>query len=148
MEHGIPPPSSFGERRARALLLERLWKFESSRLYQIKAKKMKKALVLLLFVCNAWAEETPYDRFTAEKNLTNSTTVTWQTVDNVKSACDAENTRRGFGSFQIGNRKMEACSFRDKVGDRHTCLVITGKSANYWDIGHEVRHCFQGKFHQ
>lgn len=130
------------------MLLEWLWKFESSRLHQIKANEMNKALVLLLFVSNVWAAETPYDQFTNEKNITNNTSVTWQTVDNVKAACDAENIRRGFGPFQIGSKVMDACSFRDKVGSEHTCVIITAKTTNYWNIGHELRHCFQGRFHQ
>jgi hypothetical protein len=108
---------------------------------------MKKALVLLLFISNVWAE-TPYDKFTDSKNFTNTSNITWRTVDNVKTACDAENVRKGFAPFQIGNRIMEACSFRDKVDNKDTCLIITAKSTNYWDLGHELRHCFQGKFHE
>jgi len=106
---------------------------------------MKKALVLLLFVSNAWAVETPYDKFSNENNVTNSTTITWRTVDNVKAACDAENARRGFGPFQTGNKNMDACSFWDK---KDTCIIITAKNTDYWTVGHEMRHCFQGKFHK
>ena len=108
---------------------------------------MKKALVLLLFISNAWAE-TPYDQFTNEKNFTDNTTITWRTVNNVKEECDAENVQRGFKPFEIGKRVMDACSFRDKVDKQNTCLIITAKTTNYWNIGHEVRHCFQGKFHE
>jgi len=109
---------------------------------------MKKALVLLLFVSNAWAVETPYDKFSNDQNFTNTTTITWRTVENVKAACDAENARRGFKPFEIGNKNMDACSFRDKADNKNNCIVITAKKTNYWDIGHEVRHCFQGKFHE
>ena len=104
---------------------------------------MKQALVLLLFVSNVWAE-TPYDKFSAEHNRTESSTITWRTAVNVKAACDAENFKRGFREFQTGNKKMDGCSFWDK---KDTCIVITATDTDYWTVGHEIRHCFQGKFH-
>lgn len=109
---------------------------------------MKKALVLLFMVSNAWAVETPYDQFTNEKNFTDTTTITWRAVDNVKESCNAEAVRKGYKEFHIGNKNMDACSFRERVDNKDTCVIITAKTTNYWNIGHEVRHCFQGKFHE
>ena len=91
-------------------------------------------------------ETTPMAEFTSAGNMTNKTTISWMPVDNVKRTCEAESRRRGNGGFKGAN--MEACSFWDKTSAGDTCVIITSKKVNYWTVGHEFRHCFQGSYHR
>jgi hypothetical protein len=107
---------------------------------------MKKAIavVLMLAVTNVWAEN-PLDKFSADNNTTNKTTITWIPVDNIKKTCEEQSRRRGFGGFGI---PMEACTFWDTGITGNSCVIYTPKVVDYWIIGHEMRHCFQGSFHK
>jgi len=87
---------------------------------------------------NNWRD--PESRFSASKNFTNTSTVTWQVVDNVQKSCDAESRRRGNGGFGYS---IDACSF----WDGNICTIITGRMTTLHEIGHELRHCFQGNYH-
>jgi hypothetical protein len=104
---------------------------------------MKKALVVLsmLIATSALADE----RFSADKNFTNNSTITWRVVSDVQSACEKESKRLGLGGFGYG---VEACSFWDKKGSQDICTIITAKHTTHDTLAHEVRHCFQGSFHK
>jgi hypothetical protein len=108
---------------------------------------MKKAIavVLMLLGTNLAVAESPYDKFSADNNTTNKTTITWIPVDNIKQTCEAESKRRGFGGFGI---PMEACTFWDKGITGNSCTIYTPRTVDYWIIGHEMRHCYQGSFHK
>jgi hypothetical protein len=82
----------------------------------------------------------PNRPFTTELNSTHSN-IKWITADNVLQACDKESRRRGFGGF--GNVRIAACSFYVE----NECTIITAKTPTMHTVGHEVRHCFQGQWH-
>ena len=112
---------------------------------------MKKALiVLLMFVGTVHANE----RFSTSSNFVTTSTIKWVQVDNVFEACDTESKNRGNGGFaRLGSgQKMDGCSFwsRPTASNPNTniCTIITGKTTDHETVGHEVRHCFQGSFHQ
>jgi hypothetical protein len=102
---------------------------------------MKKMLFALLISSTAMAADDPHEKFDATKTITNQTTVTWVRVDNVKAACDAENKKWGYPPYQ---QDLLACSMQTN----NTCKIITGKTTTMWSLGHELRHCFQGSWHQ
>jgi hypothetical protein len=93
----------------------------------------------------ATAAETPYDKFTGKDNFTNSTQVKWIQVPNVLATCDKESKSRGFPGY---NYAIDGCSFWDTNSEGHTCLIITPFSTDFWTLGHELRHCFQGSYHK
>jgi hypothetical protein len=107
---------------------------------------MKNAIVFLAITFLAtnttaaqeWAN--PMSRYDANKNKYETVTLTWIYTDNVNAACDRESRRRGNGGFGYG---VEACSFW--IGNN--CTIITKKRPNGHELGHEVRHCFQGEYH-
>ena len=106
---------------------------------------MKKALVSvsLLVTANSFAyQEDPHEEFLMTRNMTNRTTITFRPVNNVQAACDAESKRLTGQGFGFG---VDACSFWNNEGTQ--CTIITGPTANFHTIGHEVRHCIQGNFH-
>lgn len=82
--------------------------------------------------------------FDALKNITESSFVTWETASNIQKRCDEESRKRGLGGFKIN---VEACSFWGKRLGISVCHIITEKRTNIDTIGHEIRHCFQGFFH-
>jgi hypothetical protein len=107
---------------------------------------MKKALVslMLLAVTNAIAAdwENPEAKFNAGKNKTTKSVITWRAVPNVQAVCEAESRKRGNGGFGY---MLDACSFWDPAFN--TCTIITSTRPTMHEIGHEMRHCFQGEFH-
>ena len=106
---------------------------------------MKKAIavILMLVITNVWAE-TPLDKFSAEKNKVTKTTITWIPVDDIKKTCEEQSRLRGFGGFNV---PMQACTFWNNSIIRNSCVVYTPKIVDFWMIGHEIRHCYQGSFH-
>jgi hypothetical protein len=106
------------------------------------------ALICLLSLPSptVWAqlEKSPYDTFSTDKMDATSVNIKWRPVANVQKECEAESHRRGNGGF---NMALEACAFWQQGVMGRECLIITPKKPNYWNVGHEVRHCFQGSFH-
>lgn len=90
------------------------------------------------YAADNWQD--PESKFSTTKNFTNTSTITWKIVDNVQQSCEAESRRRGNGGFGY---TVDACSF----WQGSTCTIITGKTSTLHEIGHELRHCFQGNYH-
>lgn len=110
---------------------------------------MKKALVvLLMFTSTVYADE----KFSTNANIVTTSVINWISVDNVFETCDAESKKRGNGGFSplIKGTKMDGCSFwaKSNTPNTNTCTIITGKNTDQDTLGHEARHCFQGRFHQ
>jgi hypothetical protein len=111
---------------------------------------MKKAIAVLVLglvapsVALSQLEKSPMDRFDGRKKLTETSYITWKTVPNVQQVCSAEAVKRGKGSFGYA---IDACAFWDKTPNGFVCTIVTRERPNYWDLGHEMRHCFQGNWH-
>ena len=79
--------------------------------------------------------------FTAKSNnerVTQATVVTWTTVDNIDETC------KSMGSLDPGLfHQINGCV----KYTRHTCRIFTAKLTSMEILGHELRHCFEGKFH-
>jgi hypothetical protein len=112
---------------------------------------MKKviAMIAMLVSINASAEmeKDAYDIWSLHQVMTTSTTITLvraRDIDEVREICDRESVRRGKGRF---GHKIDACSFWDNSPRGHVCTIVVSVWTNNDAIGHETRHCFQGKFH-
>lgn len=105
-------------------------------------KKFVAFIAIATFATSGLAEnwQNPEARFSAKKNFTETSTITWRVVDNVQKSCEAESRSRGRGGFGYN---VDACSF----WEGNSCVIITGKMATLHEIGHEMRHCFQGNYH-
>jgi hypothetical protein len=114
---------------------------------------MKKT-ICRIFICSAMTTLTstalaelgksPYDTFPTKTMDATMVNISWRPVSNVQLECEAESHKRGHGGF---NMALEACAFWKEGSKGRECLIITAKKPNYWTVGHEVRHCFQGAFH-
>ena len=98
---------------------------------------------------SVFAKETPFDEFSMETNFTNEVKVTLMPVDNVQATCQRESKRRGYDGMPLApGKKIDACSFWKEIAGQDTCVVIVSKTkVTYWNLGHEMRHCVQGRFH-
>ena len=110
---------------------------------------MKTVLVVfLMFVGSTFAGE----KFSTDSNFVTTSSIEWIQVDNVFDACDVESKKRGNGGFVKPGKgkKMDGCSFWSAPTPNKTnvCTVITAKNTDYDTVGHEVRHCFRGSFHE
>ena len=104
-------------------------------------KNIVALITIVIFATSANAEnwKDPESRFNATLKRDKST-ITWQLTDNVQKTCDTESRRRGLGGFKYS---VDACSFWE--GD--SCIIITARNTTLHEIGHEMRHCFQGNYH-
>lgn len=66
------------------------------------------------------------------------------TAKNVQKKCDEESNKRGYGGFKLN---VQACSFWDFSRFNNKCTIVLPEKTNLHTIGHEVRHCFQGNWH-
>ncbi len=78
--------------------------------------------------------------FDFTKRITDTSRVTVKAVDNVKEACFKE---AEFYRVKPTYKNPVACSFWGK----DWCTIIVGKSTTIENLGHEIRHCFQGAWH-
>ena len=113
----------------------------AKRLYNIN---MKKTLLPLILLCATFAHaedwKNPNAPFDSNKNRVTSSTITWIPVSNIQTTCRTEYAKRGYGKLDWA---VDACSFWDK----NVCIVYTKMKPTLHDIGHEMRHCFQGNYH-
>ncbi len=97
--------------------------------------------LFVLLTSGAIAEnwKDPESRFDATVKR-KSSNITWKLTSNVQETCESESRRRGFGGFGYS---VDSCAFW--VGDK--CTIITNSKSTLHEIGHEMRHCFQGNYH-
>lgn len=108
---------------------------------------MKKLILPLILVSQMAVAQTPkWDDpstpFSTKENEHQTMLITWKTVDNIQNVCKEEHKKRGFGAF---NYAVDACSFWNNA--TKTCTIYTRKTPTMHDIGHEIRHCYQGNWH-
>lgn len=82
----------------------------------------------------------PLKPFDATKNDVSKMTITWKVTNDVVGECNKTNKAMGF-TKPLG--PLTACSF----WKFDTCVIITSKTPTMHEIGHELRHCYQGNWH-
>ena len=105
-------------------------------------QKLITFLATAIFATSAVAADwdDPEARFDATKNFTNKSTIEWVVTKDLQTVCDRESKKRGLGGFDF---PVDACSFWHGP----TCIIFTIPAATLHEIGHEMRHCFQGNYH-
>jgi len=109
-------------------------------------KKILLFFVLFGFINYSVAGNDPYlsatETYDATKKLTNTSKITWITVDekDVLKTCREKGVELKSKTNFIDPR---ACSFWTK----DFCIVITSKTPILGSLEHEIRHCFQGHWH-
>ena len=77
----------------------------------------------------------------AVNNKVYKTEVYWHPVENVKQVCD-----HLFDSYGIKRVFLvQGCAIWNK--DHSKCVIITSNNTDTHILGHELRHCFEGQFH-
>jgi len=66
--------------------------------------------------------------------------ITWIAVDDPTSEC-----KRLLPKDQAFHPVVAACASWDF--EKRKCTIVTGKPTSHQVLGHEVRHCFEGAFH-
>lgn len=103
------------------------------------------AVCAIAFHAHAGTSQDPNDAFASsdvpfdgDPKLRPMIEVAWFTVDDPQAVCEQ----------QAGQRypyRISACAHR--VNDNRRCIIITGRRPTMGDLGHELRHCFQGSWH-
>jgi len=96
-----------------------------------------------IFHANAYYED-PHHAFDMTHNETDTFQVTFKQAADINAACNAASRKRGGGGFGYA---VDACSFWDITVTGRKCTVITKRKANFHTVGHEIRHCLQGHWH-
>jgi hypothetical protein len=66
-------------------------------------------------------------------------TITWFSVEDSTAECKRLSPKMNFHPI------VAACAFWNF--EKRTCTVVTGKPTSHEILGHEMRHCFEGAFH-
>ena len=79
-------------------------------------------------------------KFSTKNLRVNQLSITWLVVKNVQATCESESKLRGLGGFGYS---LDACSF----WAASNCTIVTSATPTMHQLGHELRHCYQGSFH-
>lgn len=98
--------------------------------------------ILILSISHAYAEDwrNPDAPFDASKNSDVKKEISWHVVPDIQNTCEKEHVKRG---FKKPTWRVDACSFWK--GNR--CDIYTKLNPTLHDLGHELRHCYQGNYH-
>ena len=88
-------------------------------------------------------EYEPFKPLPVEKRLMNEVRIRWEVREDVVQFCAK--------AIQMGKEQAYitppvACAVWDVP--KKECIVITGPKPTHVALGHEVRHCFEGRFHR
>jgi hypothetical protein len=86
-----------------------------------------------------------YENFSplpVEKRIMKEVRLRWEVRDDVAAYC-AQSI--GMGKEQAYITPPIACAIWHV--QRQECTIVTGKQTSHVALGHEVRHCFEGRFH-
>jgi len=87
-----------------------------------------------------------YEKFKpkpAEKRMLKEVKLRWEIRDDVAQYCAKS---IGMGREQADMTPPVACAIWHV--QRQECVIVTGNETSHVALGHEVRHCFEGHFHQ
>lgn len=103
-------------------------------------------IISLLLACAAMTGcavklDIPPEHAFTPKKVIDTTTITWVAADDPTTEC-----KRRFPNRMAWHPIVPACAGWDF--QRHTCTIVTGTTTTHQILGHEVRHCFEGAFHQ
>ena len=78
-----------------------------------------------------------------QARLMNDVKVRWEVRDNVAEVCGRA---AKISSAQAWMTPPLACAMWNVASKE--CVIITGKRVSHVELGHELRHCFEGNFHR
>ena len=102
-------------------------------------KTLALALALLATGCSITTHIPPELAFES-KPVANGIQITWVPSDNPTAEC-----KRLFPKPMTYHPVIAACAGWDRTAN--TCTVVTGTTTTHQILGHEIRHCFEGNFH-
>jgi hypothetical protein len=78
-----------------------------------------------------------------QSRLMNDVKVRWEVSENVTEVCSRA---AQFNTAQAWMTPPVACAMWNVASKE--CVIITGKKVTHLELGHELRHCFEGNFHR
>jgi hypothetical protein len=95
-------------------------------------------LVSFLGGCAAFLLGTPFQAMNINDRITNQTIVTWELVDDIDATCRKILLSVEEDTTIYGCAQMTA----------NSCKIYTGRTTTVAILGHELRHCFEGNWHE
>lgn len=104
--------------------------------------KTKTVFAAMLLPIACWAQDwrDGDTKFTPKPKHASQLVISWVLASNVQSMCESESHKRGLGGFGYG---VAACSFWTSS----TCTIVTSKTPTQHELGHELLHCFDHRWH-
>jgi hypothetical protein len=78
-----------------------------------------------------------------QARLMNDVKVRWEVRENVSEVCSRA---AQLSPTQAWMTPPLACAMWNVASKE--CVIITGKKVSHLELGHELRHCFEGNFHR
>jgi hypothetical protein len=111
---------------------------------QLTPKPLIKTFLLLLALVATGCQmvmHIPHELAFEAKPVMNDVQIKWISATDPTKEC-----KRLFPDSMSSYRIIAACAGWDQT--TNTCVVVTGSQTSHQVLGHEVRHCFEGNFHQ
>ena len=98
---------------------------------------MKSILAVTMVALSGVATAQSYNiQFEAQPNLPEKI-IRWVVLDDVSDFCKAKMNL-------ISGKQLLACS----EYNNRMCIIYTGRVTDMAQVGHEIRHCFEGQWHR
>jgi hypothetical protein len=104
--------------------------------------KLIKALLLTTFATSVAAEGKHNLEFTAKQSY-KDVTIGWIVSDDVAQTCNMAFALNK--SLVRYNKNILACAVVSRKSN--TCVIYTAPNLSLAVLGHEIRHCFEGAWH-
>jgi hypothetical protein len=106
---------------------------------------MKKLILSMLMLVNgvSFASGDHNLSFQA-KDVYEDVRISWIVSDDIVQTCNMATALTG--STAKYNHRILACAVLYKKSN--TCVIYTAKKLNLAILGHEIRHCFEGAWHE
>ena len=107
---------------------------------------MKHIIATLALLCGTAHASGNHDLWFEPMHFGQEVRVNWILHDDVTQACNIMIVMRNPRTKY--NPSIKACAVRYTFGEVTMCDIYTGKQTSLAIIGHEVRHCFEGAWHE
>jgi len=113
-------------------------------------RRLSPVLSLFLVACQSVngdfvhkAELSEFTPIPVQNRIMNAVKLRWEVRDDVAAYCAAAT---GMGKERAYNTPPLACAIWSVSAKE--CTIVTAKVTTHLALGHELRHCFEGHFHQ
>jgi hypothetical protein len=98
---------------------------------------MKTFLITILLALTSNAYSQSYNIQFEPKTDYTEKNIRWVVLDDISAFCSAKM------NLTTGQRILACSEYNNRM-----CIIYTGRTTDMAQVGHEIRHCFEGQWHR